>query len=179
MKPIYYNMVLPWNSPLKPLFNNAIIKLREYGTFDYLVMEWEGKDIVSSGGAELYSLSFGQVILAMLIFLSYFGIALLVLGFELVVNKLRPNVKHGNQNGKGKPFGLLDDVDFDKKIIKYQYVQVESYFGQPNQALTKELLKALKIVYHCEMIRDFTGTHEKAPWIFHNVIMNFQFKQEV
>ena len=178
MRPEYYNLIVPWNSPLKPIFNNAIIKLREYGTFDYLVMEWEGKDIISSGGAELYSLSFGQVILAMLVFSSYFGIALLVLGFELVFNKLRPNNKLGNQNTKGKPFGLLDNVDLDNEFIKNQYVQVESYFGQPDQPLTLELMKALKIVSHFEMIRVCTGKHEKTPWIFHNEIIGFEFKPE-
>ena len=173
-------MIVPWNSPLKPIFNNAIIKLREYGTFDYLVMEWEGKDIISSGGAELYSLSFGQVILAMLIFSSYFGIALLVLGFELIANKLRPN-KHGYQNAKGtkgKPFGLLDNVDLDNEFIKNQYVQVESYFGQPEQPLTEELMKALKIVHYFEMIRVYSGKHEEAPWKFHNEIINFEFHRE-
>ena len=179
MRPEYYNMIVPWNSPLKPIFNNAIIKLREYGTFDYLVMEWEGKDIVSSGGAELYSLSFGQVILAMLMFSSYFGIALLVLGFELIANKLRPKNKLGNQNAKGKPFGLLDNVDLDNEFIKNQYVQVESYFGQPEQPLTEELMKALKIVHYFEMIRVYTGKHEEAPWIFHNEILSFEFQQEV
>ena len=179
MRPEYYNMIVPWNSPLKPIFNNAIIKLREYGTFDYLVMEWEGKDIVSSGGAELYSLSFGQVILAMLMFSSYFGIALLVLGFELIANKLRPKDKHGNQNAKGKPFGLLDNMDLDNEFIKNQYVQAESYFGQPEQPLTEELMKALKIVHYFEMIRVYTGKHEEAPWIFHNEILSFEFQQEV
>ena len=181
MRPEYYNMIVPWNSPLKPIFNNAIIKLREYGTFDYLVMEWEGKDIVSSGGAELYSLSFGQVILAMLMFSSYFGIALLVLGFELIANKLRPN-KHGYQNAKGtkgKAFGLLDNVDLDNEFIKNQYVQAESFFGQPEQPLTEELMKALKIVHYFEMIRVYTGKHEEAPWIFHNEILSFEFQQEV
>ena len=179
MRPEYYNMIVPWNSHLKPIFNNAIIKLREYGTFDYLVMEWEGKDILSSGGVELYSLSFGQVILAMLIFSSYFGIALLVLGFELIANKLRPKDKHGNQNAKGKPFGLLDNMDLDNEFIKNQYVQAESYFGQPEQPLTEELMKALKIVHYFERIRVYSGKHEEAPWMFHNEIMNFEFQPEV
>ena len=181
MRPEYYNMIVPWNSPLKPIFNNAIIKLREYGTFDYLVMEWEGKDIISSGGAELYSLSFGQVILAMLIFSSYFGIALLVLGFELIANKLRPN-KHGYQNAKGtkgKPFGLLDNLDLDNEFLKNQYVQVESYFGQRDQQITDHLMKALQIVSHFEMIRVYTGQHEGSPWMFHNEIMSFEFQREV
>ena len=172
-------MIVPWNSPLKPIFNNAIIKLKEYGTFEYLVTEWEGKDIVSSGGAELYSLSFGQVILAMLMFSSYFGIALIVLGFELIANKLRPNDKHGNQNVKGKPFGLLDNVDLDNEFIKNQYVQVESYFGQPDQPITDKIMKALKIVHYFEMIRVYSGKHEEAPWKFHNEIMNFDFQREV
>ena len=179
MRPIYYNMIVPWNSPLKPIFNSAVIKLREYGTFDYLVMEWEGKDIASSGGAELYSSSFGQVILAMLMFSSYFGIGLLVLGFELIANKLRPNNKHGNQNAKGKPFGLLENVDLDNEFLKNQYVQVESYFGQPDQQLTEDVMKALKIVSHFEMIRVYTGKHEGSPWIFHNEIINFEFQSEV
>ena len=179
MRPIYYNMIVPWNSPLKPIFNSAVIKLREYGTFDYLVMEWEGKDVLSTGGAELYSLSFGQVILAMLMFSSYFGIALLVLGFELIANKLRPKNKHGNQNAKGKPFGLLDNVDLDNEFIKNQYVLVESYFGQTDQPLTEELMKALKIVHYFEMIRIYTGKHDEAPWMFHNEIINFEFQPEV
>ena len=178
MRPEYYNMIVPWNSPVKPIFNSALLKLREHGTFDYLVMEWEGKDIISLGGAELYSLSFGQVILAMSLFSLYFGIALLVLGFEIVFNKLRPKRKCGNQNAKGKPFGLIDNVDIDNQFIKNQYVQVESYFGQRNQPLTEELMKALKIVHHFEMIRGYTGKHEGSPWIFHNEIKKLQVLRE-
>ena len=51
-------------------------------------MVWEGKDIVSSVGSDLVSLSIGQIVLALMIFSSYFGFALLVLGFELIHNKL-------------------------------------------------------------------------------------------
>ena len=88
MKPKYFNMVVTWNSPLKPIFNNAIIQLKESGTFDYLVTKWEGKDIVTSGGSVLYSLTFGQVILAILLFVSYFGIALFVFISELIFKKI-------------------------------------------------------------------------------------------
>ena len=91
MKPRYFNMVVTWNSPLKPIFNKAIIQLKESGTFDYLMTKWEGKDINSSGGTgtDLYSLTLGQVILAILLFISYFGIALFVFGLELIYDKMK------------------------------------------------------------------------------------------
>ena len=91
MKPRYFNMVVTWNSPLKPIFNRAIIQLKESGTFDYLMTKWEGKDINSSGGTgtDLYSLTLGQVILAILLFISYFGIALFVFGLELIYDKVK------------------------------------------------------------------------------------------
>ena len=56
-------------------------------------MDWEGKDVKSSQGAELYSLSIGQVILAILMFLSYFGIAILILGIELIFSRLNPKTR--------------------------------------------------------------------------------------
>ena len=82
-------MVVTWNSPLKPIFNKAIIQLKESGTFDYLMTKWEGKDIYSSEGTDLYSLTLGQVILAILLFISYFGIALFVFGLELLCDKMK------------------------------------------------------------------------------------------
>ena len=83
-RPKYYNIAVPWNSPLKPIFLKAVLQLKESGTLEYFSMVWEAKDIISSGESELVSLSIGQVVLALMIFSSYFGFTLLVLGFELI-----------------------------------------------------------------------------------------------
>ena len=39
----FYSVIVPLNSPLKPILQKASNQLKEAGTMDYLVKTWEGK----------------------------------------------------------------------------------------------------------------------------------------
>ena len=161
-------MIVPWNSPLKPIFLSAVIQLRERGTLDYLQKVWEGKDIVSSKGAELYSLSIGQVVLAILIFLSYFGLALVILGIEMIYQKLDTP-----KNQKSKPTGAHLDPQMALLNFEYtrkQYKIIEDYFEGSTIQLEEDFLKALKYVKQLEELRQESGDHDSKPWTYHEMI---------
>ena len=153
-------------------------------------MNWEGKDVKSSQGAELYSLSIGQVILAILMFLSYFGIAILILGIELIFSKLNPKTRtqqakleNDEDSTKGieaTPFDSLM-MNLDAEYINRQYEEVESYFKHHSnyeKEMSETFLNAIKTVKQIECLKDQLGKHEKPPWIFHNQIMTFEFKKQ-
>ena len=161
-------MIVPWNSPLKSIFLSAVIQLRERGTLDYLQKVWEGKDIVSSKGAGLYSLSIGQVVLAILIFLSYFGIALIILGIEMIYQKLDTP-----KNQKSKPTGAQLDPQMALLNFVYtrkQYKIIEDYYEGSMIQLEEDFLKALKYVKKMEELRQESGDHDLKPWTYHELI---------
>ena len=166
---------VPWNSPLKPIFLKAVLQLKEFGTLEYFSMVWEGKDIVSSGGSELVSLSIGQVVLALMIFSSYFGFALLVLGFELIHSKLMKKTSKTDLDKKRGPF-RSQMIQLDNEYTKSQYEIAEEHFENPKQPICGSTLKALEFVQLIEASRKLSGDHEKNPWIYHNKIMTFGIK---
>ena len=138
-------------------------------------MDWEGKNVRLSQGAELYSLSIGQVILAILMFLSYFGIAILILGIELIFSKLNPKTRtqqakleNDEDSTKGieaTPFDSLM-MNLDAEYINRQYEKVESYFKHElhdEKEMSETFLNAVKTVKQIKCLKDQLGKHDKPP----------------
>ena len=160
---------------------------------DQLVMTWQGKDISSStsGDLDLHSLTFGQGILAIIILSSFFGIALLILGFELIFNKLKPTKKVDPEQTEPIDNANLTKIiqenlfeyltmNLDHDNIKEQYDLAETYFAnQPDDRpiVSETVAQALKIVKIIELVKNLAGKDDKAPWIFHRQIKTFEVEE--
>ena len=69
----YYALIVPHNSPLKPILQRACTILMENGMLDFLIGTWEGKDIPGNGVVEVMILTAGQIILVFFIIAATFG----------------------------------------------------------------------------------------------------------
>jgi hypothetical protein len=98
----YYNVILPWNSPLKSILQKASSTFIESGTVDYMSRAWEGKDIPSNIDAEIMILSAGQVFLVFFIVACTFGCAGGVFLCELCHKKINDHEKVKKNSNKGK-----------------------------------------------------------------------------
>ena len=117
-------MIVPWKSPLKPIFSNAVLKLRESGTIEYFKLLWEGKEVSSSEGIDLFPLSLGQVGSAFLLFSLYCLISLMILGFEVVYRKCKKKIKPPDQAETLDPdeaISNLQNINVDLEFIKKKY----------------------------------------------------------
>ena len=81
--PEYEHIIVPLNSPLKPILQSASTKLIESGIKDTLLNYWVGKSIQQTGGVEVMVLTTGQVILIFLVILATFGCSVLILCCEI------------------------------------------------------------------------------------------------
>lgn len=85
----FYTLIVPFNSPLKPILQLATTKLQEAGTMDYLITKWEGKEIASAGQVETMILSPGQVVLVFFIVAATFSISGCIFLAELCHKKVK------------------------------------------------------------------------------------------
>lgn len=95
----FYTLIIPFNSPLKPILQKACSELQEAGTMDYLVSVWEGKDIPTVSAVELMILTPGQVILVFCVVALCFSFSFLVFCCEIVHKKMKA-VKNQRQMRK-------------------------------------------------------------------------------
>lgn len=149
-------MIVPWKSPLKPLFSKTIHQLRESGTIEYFKLLWEGKCVSSSeskGVVNLVSLSLGHMIFVFLLLLSYHATTLIILGCEIVYAKLKIKFEPKDPSNQSVEavVSVCDDpsqTHLDFEYIKIQYDIVKSYLNKEADGLpmTDDVLEALKFV---------------------------------
>ena len=148
-------MIVPWKSPLKPLFSKAIHQLRESGTIEYFKLLWEGKGVSSSnsiGAANLVSLSLGHMIFVFLLFLTYHATTLIILGCEIVYAKFNKKIKPKEieQLTQNAEAVVCDPTStyLDFNYIKNQYDIVQLYLNKTDgQLMTDDVSEALKFVH--------------------------------
>ena len=155
-------MIVPWKSPLKPIFSNAVLKLRESGAIEYFKLLWEGKEVSSSEGIALFPLSLGQVGLAFLLFSLYCLISLIILGCEVVYGKCKKKLKAISPNQTeildlDEAIINLQNIDLDLEYIKKKYETVQSYLSETSeQIVTKEVLESIDFL---QQLQEFVKSH--------------------
>ena len=102
----YYALIVPFNSPLKPILQMASMKLTEAGTNDHLITAWEGKAIPQIGAVEAMVLSAGQVILVFFIVCAMFSVSFICFFGELV---------HKNYFDTQNKSDTIDKIDTEGK----------------------------------------------------------------
>ena len=148
-------MIVPWKSPLKPLFSKTIHQLRESGAIEYFKLMWEGKEIRSLdsiGAANLVSLSLGHMIFVFLLFLTYHATTVIILGCEIVYakfnKKLEPEEKEPSTQNVEAVVCDPTNTHLDLEYIKKQYDIVQSYLNKADgQSMTDDVSEALKFVH--------------------------------
>ena len=91
-RPEYFSLIVPFNSPLKPILQKGVNTMIEGGTAGYLLKKWEGKGIPKNPSSEALVLSAGQVLLVFIVILFTFCFAGIVLFCE-VCHKYFKSVK--------------------------------------------------------------------------------------
>ena len=81
---IFTAIIVPLNSPLKPIFQKISNHLIEAGTMDHLKINWEGMEITQIGSSDFTALSVGQVVLIFLIIILFFGFSFFIFLGEIV-----------------------------------------------------------------------------------------------
>ena len=76
-------IIVPFNSPLKPIFQKTSNDLIEAGIQDAIFKEWEGTGVPDGGGFEKQVLTPGQVILVFMAILAFISCSVLILCFEI------------------------------------------------------------------------------------------------
>ena len=81
---IFTAIIVPINSPLKPIFQKMSNHLIEAGTMDHLKINWEGMEITQIGSSDFTALSVGQVVLIFVIIILFFGFSFFIFLGEIV-----------------------------------------------------------------------------------------------
>ena len=81
-KPIYKSLMFTKNSPLLPMFRQAITQMIESGQYSRVDLKWKGAKIPQEGAAETMILSAGQIFLVFAFLLFFCGTSLILLSFE-------------------------------------------------------------------------------------------------
>ena len=71
----YFSIVLPFNSPLKPILQRGTNAMIERGSVGYLLKKWEGTGIPVNAASEVMVLTSGQVFLVFVIVFLTFSFA--------------------------------------------------------------------------------------------------------
>ena len=115
----YYSVIVPSNSPLKPFLQRASNILTEAGTNDYLIKEWEGKEIPSGGQVEVTFLSIGQTVLVFMMIFGLLGISIIVLGCEIGFKSMKKDTYLSTDSEKEwKPWNMEQKTNKKLKIFK-------------------------------------------------------------
>ncbi len=85
----FYSIIVPFNSPLKPILQVATNTFIESGTMDFMLKAWEGKEIPQNSAAEIMILTVGQVILVFVIVFMTFSLSLVVFLCELCHKQIK------------------------------------------------------------------------------------------
>ena len=84
----YFSLVLPFNSPLKPILQKGVNSMIEGGSVDHLLKLWEGKGIPVNAASGKMVLTAGQVFLVFALVFSTFSLAVLIFCCELLHKKM-------------------------------------------------------------------------------------------
>ena len=88
------------NSPLVPLFKQAVMKILENGEFRRVQLKWKGSDVVSRERTdELEVLSIGQLVLPFMIFGLFLLISIIPLMIECCYKKITVPAVLGDGTG--------------------------------------------------------------------------------
>lgn len=91
----YFSLVLPFNSPLKPILQKGVNSMIEGGSVDHLLKLWEGKGIPVNAASEKMVLTAGQVFLVFVVVFFTFSLAVLIFCCEVLHKKME--VGHYNK----------------------------------------------------------------------------------
>ena len=93
-KHVSENFILTYNSPLQPILNIELLKLRETGVMTNLEKKWIGEKLQSKVSDPLHNvvLSFGQTILIFSLLGVAIGLSMTILGLEILW-QLKPSLK--------------------------------------------------------------------------------------
>ena len=132
-RPTYYTLIIPFNSPLKPILQKASNILTETGANDYLIKAWEGKDIPQLGAVEVMVLTVGQTILVFMITIACFSAVGMVFCCELVHKSVKDfkeqKVTIVDQQKQGSGFRKLIPKDLMKRFQMNLDNEKEFYAG--------------------------------------------------
>ena len=166
-KGTYYALIVPLNSPLKPILQKASNALLEAGTMDHLVKLWEGMfvhysclrqnvlkpvtkwifkghDIPNIGEVETTILTPGQVILSFLIMIGVIGASVLVFLCELAYKRFK-NMQ--TMNYLGIDFNGKDVTNKGVEKIEGPILKINDFFRLWNQIQNKSNVLLLKLLY--------------------------------
>ena len=76
-------IILPFNSPLKPILQSASNTLIETGIQDAILKDWEGTAIPQAGEFEILILTTGHTILVFMLILTVISITIMILFCEI------------------------------------------------------------------------------------------------
>ena len=122
----FYALIVPLNSPLKPILQMASNALTEAGTRDYLLKAWEGTGIPNPGPVEVMVLTAGQIILVFFIVAATFSMSIVAFFCELG-NKTITDYKeqraqnrlHSSRGATGRKTGKKPGNQLPKDLLKY------------------------------------------------------------
>jgi len=133
-KSSFYNLIFAENSPLVPLFNQAVVSMFQNGQYERTDLKWKGAEIRGSGAVDLLILTPGQVFLIFAIFCFFLCTAMFWLILEWCYNILNKNTTIDIEIWKkGKNFRY---DNFDQKAM-------ERIQWQTKEELSKEQLQAI------------------------------------
>lgn len=112
-RPEFYTLIIPVNSPLKPILQRACSLLQEAGTMDYLLKAWEGKEIPQIGAVEVMVLTAGQVILIFFVVMAFFSCSMIVFCGEIIRKKVYDMKDEDNGHRRG-----LSNAGLKEKLQK-------------------------------------------------------------
>ena len=121
----FYSLIVPINSPLKPILQTASNSLTEAGARDYLLKQWEGTGIPQAGAVEVMVLTAGQVILVFFIVLGTFSMAWVAFFCELCHKTIkdfkmaRAEKKFDSRGTTGRKTGKKHGNQLPKDLLKY------------------------------------------------------------
>ena len=120
----FYSLIVPINSPLKPILQTASNSLTEAGARDYLLKQWEGTGIPQAGAVEVMVLTAGQVILVFFIVLGTFSMAWVAFFCELCHKTIKDfkkarAEKFDSRGTTGRKTGKKHGNQLPKDLLKY------------------------------------------------------------
>ena len=120
----FYSLIVPINSPLKPILQTASNSLTEAGARDYLLKQWEGTGIPQAGAVEVMVLTAGQVILVFFIVLGTFSMAWVAFFCELCHKTIKDFKKaraerFDSRGTTGRKTGKKHGNQLPKDLLKY------------------------------------------------------------
>ena len=97
-RPEDFSVIVPFNSPLKPILQKGTNAMIEGGTASFLLKKWEGKGIPVNPASDAMVLSAGQVLLVFIAILFTFSFTGIILCCEVCHKQLKSVKQKGLYN---------------------------------------------------------------------------------